>query len=105
MDTISTAGTLAWAMEAGEKGLWQNGLRFGETEGLSQVFDDIAHRRGIGAELAEGSKRLSEKYGGKDFAIQTLPFSPRAWNWPPMSRAVPWDRDSAMPSRTGAAAT
>ena len=71
MDTISTAGTVAWAMEANEKGLWSNGLRFGQTEGLSQIFDDIAHRRGIGAELAEGSKRLSEKYGGKDFAIQS----------------------------------
>ena len=71
MDTISTAGTLAWAMEANEKGLWKNGLAFGKTDGLSQVFEDIAHRRGIGAELAEGSKRLSEKYGGTDFAIQS----------------------------------
>ncbi|MBR1456054.1 MAG: aldehyde ferredoxin oxidoreductase family protein [Oscillospiraceae bacterium] len=71
MDTISTAGTLAWAMEANEKGLWKNGLSFGEVDGLSQVFDDIAHRRGIGAELAEGSKRLSEKYGGKEFAIHS----------------------------------
>ena len=71
MDTISTAGTIAWAMEANEKGLWKNGLCFGKTEMLSQVFDDIAHRRGIGAELAEGSKRLSEKYGGKDFAIHS----------------------------------
>ena len=71
MDTISTAGTLAWAMEANEKGLWNNGLAFGETDGFSRVFDDIAHRRGIGAELAEGSKRLSEKYGGTDFAIHS----------------------------------
>ena len=71
MDTISAAGTLAWAMEANEKGLWDNGLRFGQVDKLSQVFDDIAHRRGIGNELAEGSKRLSEKYGGADFAIQS----------------------------------
>ena len=71
MDTISAAGTLAWAMEANEKGLWDNGLRFGETEKLPQLFDDIAHRRGIGNELAEGSRRLSEKYGGQDFAIQS----------------------------------
>ena len=71
MDTISTAGTLAWAMEANEKGLWKNGLAFGETDDLSQVFEDIAHRHGIGNELAEGSKRLSEKYGGRDFAIQS----------------------------------
>lgn len=71
MDTISTAGTIAWAMEANEKGLWKNGLCFGETDKLSQVFEDIAHRRGIGAELAEGSKRLSKKFGGEEFAIQS----------------------------------
>lgn len=69
MDTISTASTLAWAMEANEKHLWNNGLRFGETEQISQLFEDIAHRRGIGNQLAEGSKRLSEHYGGKEFAI------------------------------------
>jgi len=71
MDTISAANTIAWAMEANEKGLWNNGLHFGDTDTLSQVFDDIAHRRGIGSELAEGSKRLSEKYGGKEFAMHS----------------------------------
>ncbi|MBQ3504477.1 MAG: aldehyde ferredoxin oxidoreductase family protein [Oscillospiraceae bacterium] len=69
MDTISTANTVAWAMEANEKGLWDNGLKFGSVEELSAIFEDIAHRRGIGDELAEGSKRLSEKYGGKEFAM------------------------------------
>ena len=71
MDTISTANTIAWAMEANEKGLWDNGLKFGSVEELSAVFEDIAHRRGIGDELAEGSKRLSEKYGGKEFAMHS----------------------------------
>ena len=71
MDTISTANTIAWAMEANEKGLWDNGLKFGSVEALSAVFEDIAHRRGIGDELAEGSKRLSEKYGGKEFAMHS----------------------------------
>lgn len=71
MDTISTANTIAWAMEANEKGLWDNGLYFGQLDGLSDVFEDIAHRRGIGAELAEGSKRLSKKYGGKEFAMHS----------------------------------
>ena len=70
MDSISAAGTLAWAMEANEKGVWKCGLNFGEVEGISQLWEDIAHRRGIGDELANGSKRLSEKYGGKDFAIR-----------------------------------
>ena len=71
LDTISTANTIAYAMEANEKGLWNNGLKFGSTEELSAIFEDIAHRRGIGDELAEGSKRLSEKYGGKEFAMHS----------------------------------
>jgi len=71
MDTISTANTIAWAMEANEAGLWENGLKFGSVEELSALFEDIAHRRGIGDELAEGSKRLSEKYGGKEFAMHS----------------------------------
>ena len=69
MDTISAANTVSWAMEANEKGLWNNGLSFGNTEELSALFEKIAYREGIGDELAQGSKRLSEQYGGKDFAI------------------------------------
>lgn len=71
MDTISAASTLAWAMEANEQGLWKNGLSFGKTANISKTFENIAYRRGIGNELAEGSRWLSEKYGGKDFAIQS----------------------------------
>ena len=71
LDTISTANTIAYAMEANKRGLWYNGLEFGCVEELNQIFEDIAHRRGIGDELAEGSKRLSEKYGGKEFAAHS----------------------------------
>ena len=71
LDTISASNTLAYAMEANERGLWNNGLKFGDIEGISKIWDDIAFRRGIGNELAEGSKRLSEKYGGTEFAMQS----------------------------------
>ena len=71
MDTISCSSTIAYAMEANEKGLWDNGLKFGEVDELTQLFDDIAHRRGIGDDLANGSKRCAAKYGGLDFAIQS----------------------------------
>ena len=71
MDTISAANTVAWAMEANEKGLWDNGLSFGKTDNLCEVFEDIAYRRGIGDDLAEGSRSCSEKYGGKEFAMQS----------------------------------
>lgn len=70
MDTISAASTLAFAMEANEKGLWNNGLEFGKTDNISKLWEDIAYRRGIGDELAEGSRYLSKKYGGEEFAMQ-----------------------------------
>ncbi len=71
MDTISASSTLAWAMEANEKGLWKTGLEFGKITNISKTFNDIAFRRGIGDELAEGTRWLSKKYGGEEFAIQS----------------------------------
>lgn len=71
MDTISAASTLAFAMELDERGLWNSGLSFGKTENISQTFEDIAYRRGIGDLLAEGSRVLSKKYGGQEFAIHS----------------------------------
>ncbi|MBE6877659.1 MAG: aldehyde:ferredoxin oxidoreductase [Ruminococcaceae bacterium] len=69
MDTISAANTISYAMEAKEKGLWDAGLSFGRTDNISQIWEDIAYRRGVGDELAEGSRYLSKKYGGEDFAM------------------------------------
>ncbi len=69
MDTISTGGTIAWAMEAAEKGLIESDLRFGSAEGVGEMITDIAFRRGLGADLADGSRAASKQYGGEDFAI------------------------------------
>jgi len=69
MDTISTAGSVAFAMELNEKGMWDCGLEFGKSGNLSDTFRKIAFREGIGNELADGTKRMSEKFGGREFAI------------------------------------
>jgi aldehyde:ferredoxin oxidoreductase len=69
MDTISAGGTLAWAMEATEKGLIHTNLKFGSTEGVSEMLKNMANRKGLGKDLALGSKAASKKYGGEDFAI------------------------------------
>jgi aldehyde:ferredoxin oxidoreductase len=67
LDTISTGGTLAWAIETGEKGLLPEaqklGLRFGHGQGLLSAIQSIAEREGIGALLAEGSKRAALETG------------------------------------------
>ncbi|MGE5405549.1 MAG: aldehyde ferredoxin oxidoreductase C-terminal domain-containing protein, partial [Candidatus Saccharibacteria bacterium] len=69
MDTMSFGGTVAFAMELQEKGMWDCGLSFGKIDNIPQVMEDIAYRRGIGDLLANGSKKLAEKFGGKEFAI------------------------------------
>lgn len=61
LDTISAGGTIACAMEMSEEGVWSKTDGFGgDVEGL---LSKIAHKEGVGKELALGSKRLCEKYG------------------------------------------
>jgi aldehyde:ferredoxin oxidoreductase len=69
MDTISAGGTLAWVMEAGGKGLIKTDLRFGSSEGIADTLLSIARRKGQGDEFANGTRWLSQKYGGQEFAI------------------------------------
>ena len=69
MDTISLGATLSFAMELGEKGMLDVGVHFGEPAGVGELIRDIAHRSGVGNELAEGTKRMSEKFGGEAFAM------------------------------------
>ena len=70
LDTISAGATLAWVMEAGQKGIFETDLAFGSPEGVAESLEAIAYRRGQGDELANGTRWLSRKYGGREFAIQ-----------------------------------
>lgn len=69
LDTISLGNTIGFAMELNELGAWENGLEFGKVDKISSLIEDIAYRRGIGHELADGVKRLSDKYGHSDKAV------------------------------------
>ena len=70
LDTISAGAVLGWVMEAGEKGLLNTSLRFGSTEGVAEAIEDMALGRGFGAEMGLGTRWLSRKYGGGEFAAQ-----------------------------------
>ena len=65
LDTISTGGTVAWAMECAERGLidapW---LRFGDGDALLQAIEQIGAREGIGDLLAQGSRAAASTVGG-----------------------------------------
>ena len=73
LDTISTGGTIAFAMECVERG-WLNEpwLTFGSADALLRVIDLIGSRQGIGDLLADGSRRAAEAIGHHsiDFAPQ-----------------------------------
>ncbi|GHV96318.1 aldehyde ferredoxin oxidoreductase [Spirochaetia bacterium] len=71
MDTISVASSIAFAMELKEQGMADFGIEFGETGNLEETLRKIAGREGIYSDLANGSKWMSEKYGGKEFAMHS----------------------------------
>lgn len=78
LDSISTGATISFAMECFEHGLLtleQTGgidLRFGNAQAMLEMIEQIAHRRGLGNLLAEGSRRAAQVIGGDApfFAMQ-----------------------------------
>jgi aldehyde:ferredoxin oxidoreductase len=77
LDTISTGCTIAFLMEAAEHGLISSkeadglDLSWGNEETIVALVEKIAHRKGIGDLLAEGSMRAAQKIGkgAERFAI------------------------------------
>jgi len=70
LDAVSTGVTIGCAMELAEKGIFNTGLSFGDTTGLLQAIKQIAYREGSGNLLAEGSRRLAERCGSGQYAMQ-----------------------------------
>lgn len=75
MDMVSAAGAAAMAAELYNKGVITKQdlgyeLVFGDDDAMLQMFDDIAHRRGLGDILAEGVARAAAKFEqGEDSAM------------------------------------
>jgi aldehyde:ferredoxin oxidoreductase len=77
LDTISTGGVIAFAMEAYEKGLINQKdtggieLRWGSAEALIEMIRMIVQKKGLGKILGEGIKKASERIGknSSEFAL------------------------------------
>lgn len=66
MDTISTAGTIAFTMDCHQNNLLPgfNFLpAFDNGESMLQSIEMIAHREGVGDWMAEGSQRMADRIG------------------------------------------
>lgn len=76
IDTITAGGTIAFAMEATEKGILDQSdiknLEFGNADAQHELLKLIAKRKGIGKLFSAGSLVAAEKLGknSSDFAIQ-----------------------------------
>jgi aldehyde:ferredoxin oxidoreductase len=70
LDTISTGGTIAFAMECVERG-WLNEpwLQFGSGEALLRAIELIGSREAAGNLLAEGSRRAAHAIGHDSISI------------------------------------
>ena len=68
-DTISAGSTIACAMELSEKGYLDSDLRFGRADLFPTLLEDMAYRRDLGAELADGSLRLATRYGHPELSM------------------------------------
>lgn len=69
IDTISVGSTIGCAMELVQKGRLEHSLKFGDTTGILELLEDIAHARGLGAELGKGSKIFAAQYGAPELAM------------------------------------
>lgn len=72
LDTISTGGTLAFAMDCTEAGILEplelpsgRRLRFGDGAAVLEAIGCVARRDGVGALLSLGSRRAAEQIGGE----------------------------------------
>lgn len=86
LDTISAGGTIAFAMEAFEKGFLTRAdtdgidLVWGNAEALIQMIHRMGTGQGIGRLMAEGSRKMSEALGGgsASFAVHVKGLEPSA---------------------------
>ena len=73
LDTISLGATVAWVMDLRAKGLLPGAeldgqpVEFGNGKAILAAADAVAHRRGLGDTLAEGSVRAAQTLGGAEY--------------------------------------
>ena len=77
LDTISTGVLIGFAMECFEEGILKEkdigrkSLRFGDTEAMLSLIQEISQRKGLGDVLSQGVRSAAEKigHGAQEFAL------------------------------------
>lgn len=75
LDSISAGNTVAWAIECFENGILTKEqtdgleLRWSDRESIIALVKKMIAREGFGDKIADGVKRASELFGGKEYAM------------------------------------
>ncbi|TCN26863.1 aldehyde ferredoxin oxidoreductase family protein [Mesobacillus foraminis] len=82
IDTIELGHAFSVTMEASEKGLINETLKWGDADGMIDLTRKIAHREGLGGILAEGPARAAAEWGAPELSMsvkgQSIPaYDPR----------------------------
>lgn len=77
IDTITTGNLIALAFELGERGVIKDKeLKFGNGKKQLELIKAIAHRKGIGADMADGIIPFAERYDAMKYAVQVKGLEP-----------------------------
>lgn len=81
LDTIEAGNALSVAMEATERGLLNGkGLAWGDADAMLKLLSDIAHRKGIGKDIADSPARAAKKWGAPEISMSVKGMSIPAYD-------------------------
>jgi len=84
MDTISAGNLIAMAMETQQRGRFDTGIRYGDTEGTAQLLQEIAAVKNRGQVLSQGIRYAAKKWGMEDAAVHVKGLEPPGYDPRPL---------------------
>jgi aldehyde:ferredoxin oxidoreductase len=81
LDTIEAGNALSVTMEATERNLLNgDGLAWGDSDAMLKLLDQIAHREGLGEDLAKSPAKAAEKWGAPEISMSVKGMSIPAYD-------------------------
>lgn len=80
LDTISAGNLAGLVIEAARRGRLDYPLGYNDPHGVVRLLEDIAHRRGLGALLADGIRSAAAGLGLEDLAVHVKGLEPAGYD-------------------------
>lgn len=80
MDTITAGNLAAFAIEASKRKKIKENLRYGDVDGIAEVLNKIAYRKGVGRILSQGVRHAAEVWKMEDQAIHVKGLEPAGFD-------------------------